>query len=390
MAATLTADYGKILAINATNLNPSTIYPGDTVNLNIDLKNRGAALELTDLTATIKPSGSFELIEGTDSLEGLGPSNIATLVFKFKVKEKVLPGTYQIPLQVEFNRGGLGVQSDDYNILIEVKGYHSIDIKDLSLSAKAPHIGDNLTVNAKIENNGSLEARNVIVSLSRTDQDSFGDIVPLTETSVHLNNIAKGESKDVEFYLYLSKQLDPATYNFEVSVELLDEDSTETEKVSFEAKGRPDLILGGVDLSIDNRPRDKRLLQGDNFSWSIQLENIGTETAKAVEVHLELDEGIIGVKENFVGNIDEEDSGAAIFDLSVGFMTETGEHPAKAVIKYIDEMDMEKSVSKDVMLYIHPRPPESPIGYLFLLAILGVIAWFVLKQVNRFLSLRKR
>ena len=389
-AASVSSDYGKIMQLNAVNTTPSTIYPGDTVNLNIDLKNRGVSLDLKNVEAVINPNDSFELIKGTDTLEGIGTSNISTVVFKFKVKETVTPGTYQIPLTVTFDRGDLRRQTEDYNILIDVSGERSVDIKNIQLSSKTPHLGDNLRLTAVIENNGSLEARNVVVSLARTDQDTLGDIVPLSETTVHLKNISVGQTKNVEFNLYLSKDLAPDTYNFEVSVEMLDEDDEETESVSFEAKGRPDLILGGVDLSIDLRPKDKRLLQGDNFSLSIQLENIGTETAKAVEVHLESGEGIIGMKENYVGNIDEDDSGAAIFDLSVDYLAELGDQPAQVRIKYIDEMDRPQEIVKEVKLYVNPRPPESPIGYLFILAILGVIAWFLLKQVNRFISLRKR
>jgi hypothetical protein len=389
-AASISADYGKIMQLNAVNTIPSTIYPGDTVNLNIDLKNRGASFDLKNVEAVIAPSDSFEVIKGTDSLEGIGTSNISTVVFKFKVKESVTPGTYQIPLMVSFNRGDLSAQTEDYNILIDVSGERSVDIKNIQLSDMTPHLGENLRVTASIENNGSLEARNVVVSLARTDQDSLGDIVPLSETTVHLDNISMGATKNVEFNLYLSTDLTPDTYNFEVSVAMLDEADMETESISFEAKGKPDLILGGVDLSIDNRPKDKRLMQGDTFSLSIQLENIGTETAKAVEVHLEVDDGITGMKENYVGNIDEDDSGAAIFDLSIGYMAGLGDHPANVVIKYIDEMDQPSEISKEVKIFINQRPPESPIGYLFLLVILAIVAWFGLKQVNRFLSLRKR
>jgi hypothetical protein len=76
--------------------------------------------------------------------------------------------------------------------------------------------------------------------------------------------------------------------------------------------------------------------------------------------------------------------------LSVGYAAELGDQPTQVKIKYIDEMDRPQEMTKDVKLYVNPRPPESPLGYLFILAILGVVAWFLLKQVNRFISLRKR
>ena len=385
------ANYGKLISMETTSFNPSTVYPGDIVTLNIDLKNRGASVEVLNLSAKLSPPEFLESIISEQQVIGIGPSDIQTIVFKFKVKENCLPGTYNLPVTLEYDKKGFVERVvEDYNVLLEVKGFRSINIKNIRLDKISPHIGDNLIISASIENNGSLEARNVIVSLTRIGQTSFGDVIPLTETSVHLNNIGVGESKPVSFKLFLSKQLEPDTFNFKIDVNMLDIDSTESEKISFEVKGRPELILSGVDFSIEGRPRDKKLMQNDSFSLSIQLENIGKETAKAVEVKLEVNEGITGMKESYVGNIDADDSGAAIFDLSIQPTAIVGDHKATITVSYIDELNQRKEVSKEVLLYVHAMPPPSPISYLVLIIIILVIAWFVLKQVNRFMSIRKR
>jgi hypothetical protein len=381
-------DIGKPVAVDDMTFNPSLIYPGDEVTMNVNLRNRGSSVSIENVEARLDLTGAFEPITDTVFSEGILPSSIQTFVFRFKINEMTLPGTYQIPLELTYSKGTLR-ETEHYNLLIEVQGYHSIDIKNINLSSVSPHIGDTVTLSAIIENKGSLEARDVSVQLTSTTGE-FGAIVPLTETTVYLDNIMPHSVQNVSFDLLLSEQVEPGVYNFLLAANALDLETAETENVSIEVKGRPNLILTGIDFSIETRTKDKKILQGDSFSLSVQLDNIGTEDAKAVEIILEVDEGITGLKESYVGNIEADDSGAAIFDLSVTPTAHTGDHAAVISINYIDELGRRQSLKKNVSFYVHPAPPADPIGYLVMLAIILVIVYFIVRQFLRHKRLRKK
>ena len=130
-------------------------------------------------------------------------------------------------------------------------------------------------------------------------------------------------------------------------------------------------------------------MQGEAFSLSVKLDNIGEEKAKAVEVLLESTNEIVGVKKAYVGNIDEDDSGAAIFDLIANDNAAAGEHPIKMTIKYKDETDQEKTFEGSYSIYINKKPEPSIILPLILIIIILAIAYFLVKMVFRQLALRK-
>jgi len=178
----------------------------------------------------------------------------------------------------------------------------------------------------------------------------------------------------------------PQTYVFNLKAGC--DDCSDSEKsVSLDLIGEPDLILSGIDFSVDSG--GKQILQGTTFSLSVQLDNIGEEQAKAVKITIDVDGGITGPKEAYIGSIDEDDSGAAIFDLAAAFDAEIGEHDTKILITYLDEFGQEQTISQDYSIHVNQRPPESPIGLLIVLVIILVVIYFILKLVFRQISLRK-
>lgn len=390
----VSSDYGNLFEVDSTVINPSPLYPGDEVTLNIIMKNRGSNTVAENVSAVLGLSNNFVSVINSDSVDFVGPLDTQTFVFKFKLKD-IEPGTYKLPLNLSYERftGGtsLGSESKEYQVLLNVSGYRSLDITNTRVvaSGEAPHVGENILVLADVKNNGSLESRNVVVRLVPETGASFGDIVPLSETSLKVSNIAPGEQIDVEFSLYLSDALLPGVYNYKLTASDLDSNSVDSENVSIEVKGSPQLILSGVDFSIEGRD-DKKLFQGDSFSLSIQVDNIGEEKAQAVEVILSMDEALTGINESFIGTIDPDDSGSAIFDLTILPSIAVGDSPVKISINYLDEFKNKQTFNKEINLFVHARPVSFPFFEVILLIILLVAAYFVLKQGRRLIDLYEK
>jgi hypothetical protein len=279
---------------------------------------------------------------------------------------------------------GIDVNDAD-SINLTVSSNSRVDIKSVFFNPLNPYIGEKIVISALIENTGSSELRNVKVSLD----GNFSGFVLLSDTRIHLGNIPVGDSRSVDFALKPTEDLSPGTYSFDLNASFIGSTENEKEKVSFEVKGRPQLIVSGIDFSVEGRTKDKKVMQGDSFSLSIQLDNIGQYKAKAVSLRLLGDKDIVGVKEAFVGNIDEDDSGAAVFDLSVLPSAKTGEHRFDLEIEFINELGEKEKTSKTINLFIHQKPPESPIGVLVLIIIILVLLYFFVKMVFRQLAIRK-
>ncbi len=375
----------NLIVVDSTSLNPSIIYPGDMVSIKIDLKNRGIGTTANNLTVISFFPKEFESIKSND-LIGFFPTNSTrTAVLSFKVGKKTIPSTYSIPLKIVYKR-----EDDDknfvidQNIAVDVKGFYSLDLTNINVDNVSSYIGDAVKINGIVKNIGSFEARNVQVVLEPDGFTTFGNIIPLTENSLRLGNISIDDSRQINFSLFLGKETSLGVYNYKLTVSQLDSNNRDVEKISFEVKDKPEIVLSGVDFSVQGNSKEKKLLQGSNFSLSIQLDNIGKTKAKAVELKLDLPEGFSGSKNAFLGNIDPNDSSSALFDLSILPSVKQGSYNAKILISFFNELDEKVFLEKSIELFVYEKPPENPIFLLLVLAVVLLLVYLILRLLLRY------
>lgn len=380
-------EYSYLLKVESTSQNPSKVYGGDTFTVKADLKNKATSYNAEDVNATIELPESFEGIKTTAHVDTITPGQGISLVFEIKTKEDAPAADYTLPLYVTYKREGTEL-TEKYSITVTISKLTKLDIQGIKLSESSPHIGDTLTITANVKNTGNSEARNVSVGLKKADASDFGNFIVLSDIKNQVGNISAGKSKEVSFIIMPGKKITPGTVTFQLDANCTDCTDADIEKISFEVLGRPNLIISGIDFSVEGK-QDKKILQGDAFSLSIQLDNIGEEKAKAVGVLLETDSEIVGVKKSYVGNIDDDDSGAAIFDLIAGENAKEGEHNIKMAIKYKDELGQEKSLTENYSVYLNKKPEPSIVIPMVLAIVILAILYFIIKMVFRQLALRK-
>ncbi|MBU0662867.1 MAG: hypothetical protein ABH854_03735 [Candidatus Diapherotrites archaeon] len=381
--------YNTLLKANTFSQNPATVYAGDTVNFNVQIESTSGNVPAKEVIATLSLNENyFESIHVEEGLGTIHPGSLKNAVFRFKVRENAYPGTYKFSVNLKYKNGNDAVEHS-YDADLLVTECYSLDVGDVKLDTYAPHLNEMFRIMAKVTNNCSGEARNVSVNLRPQTNSTLDPFISLSDTIVDLGDIGPYESKPVSYSLKASDKGAPKTYVFEIDANCLDCSSSAKQSFSFDLFGRPDLIISGIDFSIENRGDDKRIMQADTLTLSVQLDNIGKETAKATRVALSPDAGIEGILESYVGNIDDDDSGSGLFTLVVSPTAELGERNVPILITYRDELNEEQKIQTSIDLYIHPRPAESPIGLLILIVIILVLLYFIIKMVFRQLAMRK-
>ncbi|MEM4663307.1 MAG: NEW3 domain-containing protein [Candidatus Diapherotrites archaeon] len=375
-----------LLNIDSTLQKPTVIYPGNTVNLAVNLVNVGLYTDANDVKLKLLLPEGFPQSFVETTIPRIKPKEKKTVVFVFPTSKTISSGTYTLTLQMNYKNGTIDVLDSKY-LNITVSDIYDISISNIKVSDYFPHIGDKIIITADIQNNGSLEARNVYCEISMLSTNPFVGFITQSDVRQELGNIAVGESKRVTFEIMASEVTNPGTYAFKLTTGCMD-CNTKMQMFSIHLYGRPQLIISGIDYSINGR-NDKKIMQGDTISLAIQLENLGKESAKRVVVSIENDSSLIGSKSSYIGEIKSEDSGSAIFDLSVDSNAAIGYHDINITIKYLDELQKEQMIKTSYSIYVSKAPEPSPyLHYVFIIVILAMV-YIIIRLIIRQLALRK-
>lgn len=387
LAYSARVDAYYLVDVESTNQIPENAYPGDQISLAVTIINEGRYTTAYDLNFELNLPEGFTPRKIVKTLDKLEPSEKETIVFQFESSKNASPGTYILSLRMSYVNNDSQVSETKY-ISVKLADIYKLSLTDLSISNYFPHLGDTIIIKAHVKNTGSLEARNVSVALSLVGSENFSGFILLSENVKELGNMKVGDSKEVIFKLKASEKLEPGVYTFMLNASCLDCSESKRQKFSIHVYGRPELIISGVDYAVEGR-KDKTVRQGDRVTFSVQLDNLGKESAKQVVVSLDTDESFLGSKTSYVGEIEREDSGSAIFDLAVSEKAKIGYHDIKINITYLDELHKKRLISQDYKIYIFKAPEPNPyLNYVFIIVIL-ILIYLILKLIIRQLAIRK-
>ncbi len=370
---------------------PSQVFSGDTLSLNVPLKNNSLTCAAEKVSGSIALNDKyFEAVSLDDAVSQLNAGDTKSVSFTFKVKGTAPPGTYKVPLKLTY-ANGLSVSEETFELSLDVLACYSLDVENIVYAPESVYAGESVKLSAGVRNSCSGAARDVSVQLKPVTNSSFDPFIVLSSNVLQVGTILPNSSVPVSFELKPIKDAGPQIYVFKIDANCYGCDRVFSDTVSFEVLAKPELIFSGVDFSNGTRADAKDFLPGDSFSFSVQLDNIGKKAAKAVKVSLVLDGQIVGSKENFVGNIDPSDSGSSVFDLTVLQSASVGEHKAVIVVGYLDETGQGRELSQDYSFYVSAAPSNlfGWIVLLVLLIVVLVVLFFLVKMVFRQLALQK-
>ena len=340
---------------------PTSVQAGDKeVIMQLDLYHAGR-ITYENITVELDFSQQFEAVKSTYSLERLLPGQTATVSFRFNVKPGVDPGTYTIPLTIKYTEtSGPYVTMTNKEIYISISSTPSLKLQDI-LFSPSPHIGQDFNIIFVINNTGALPASNVVANISVASTAHI-TWIPDYQT---IDYIAPNSISNISFKGVVSSESGPGAYQGAVS--LAYSNKTLSNSFILEIHGKPDVKLAGSQT-------DKTPYVGEKITLSVQLEDIGKEKARSVQAKLK-DSTLMGTLTSYVGTIEPDDTGSAIFDIT---LAKAGSYTIPLEFTYTDDEGNTYVQSEDIMLFVYTRPFD--FSGVVLLAIVAAVLWYWMKR----------
>lgn len=344
---------------------PVLLEPG-TENAIITVNIESSA-RIYDLVVSVELDAlPFEGVVTSKEIGDLSSFTTLPVAFTLDVAEDASPNTqYPVPMRIYFR----DINDDEANytkiFYITVLGKELIDLGEVTVPAEI-YPGDVVNISTKIVNKGTYLSGDLFVSLVYSGTGTFA-FTPLTEMEQYMGKVQKDSEKAVSFRLKMDDTVTKGTYPFTLTAQTAN--STAQETVYLIVRGKPDIRIATVAAS------EEKLYPNTDFSLSIQLDNIGSGTADSLKVAL-LNNPFLGLDQNLVGSIEEDDSGTAIFDFRIPADTESGAYVIPLRVTYLDRYKNSFSFEDTVEVYVYPAPPASPTGYISGVFLLGILAFF--------------
>jgi len=374
------------LNVSSSSYTPSTIYAGNEVSIAVSIYNKSTA-GASDVLLTLEPGHYFDEVDVIKTIDRIDAKDTKTVAFKVQALDNVPAGAYNFSLKLEYGEGD-GKVTEYQAIVVTVSEIYRVAVENLGVSDYYPHIGDTVKIKANVKNTGSIQARNVTGELSLIGADDFGKFIVISDTVKEAQGILPGANLELEFEVKPSEKIEPGVYSFKITGNCLDCDSSASEKFALHVYGRPELFISSIDYSIKGRDT-KDLMQGDNFSFSIQLDNEGKESVKKLIIEIMPGDSLAGSVKSYVGSIDADDSSAGLFDLMVKPDAAVGDHSIGIKISYEDEMGKLQSIEDSFTVSTKAMPEASPLIPYVLVIVVLVLLYFIIKMIFRQLQIRK-
>jgi len=343
---------------------PASLRAGDKdVILQFDLYHTGK-ITYTDINVTLKLPEQFESIKTTYSVDRILPSQTATISFRFNVKSTIDPGTYTAPLAIAYtDTSGPFQTASNRNIYLSVSSTPVLKFIDIEFTP-SPHIGKDFEMLFTLNNTGALPASNIVATISTS---ATAEITWIPDSQV-VDYIAPNSPGTIAFKGRVSSETAPDAYPGTITLSY--SGKTLTNAFILEVHGTPDLNLAGSQT-------DKTPYVGEKFTLSVQLEDVGKEKARSVQVKLD-DQTIAGTLTSYIGTIEPDDTGSAIFDIT---LSKSGSYVVPLEYIYTDDEGNTYTQTENITLFIYTRPFD--FTGIFLLVIIAGVFWYWMKGRKR-------
>ena len=319
---------------------------GSSTYIPIDITNSSNQLAM-DITATAEIDGDSPIsIEssGAESISRLRPGRTRGVDFKISISEYAENKTYPIKINFQFyNEYGIYFTgSETVNVKVEDQNTKPlISVENITTNPEISEPDKPTTVDFRLKNNGTLEAKDVKISLGGMGNDTF--TVTSGTNSKYIKSISGNSYARVSFDIMPSKKLDGGTHGLDINLNYKDgnnqtyEDSSKFFVRVASNKGN------GSNLIIENLIYPEGSTnQNKDVNIGFDLKNIGKIDAKNIKVTVESsDENAIVPKTVSIKKIASLAPNTSE-KLNFVFLTtkdsETRNYPINITVEYEDEL----------------------------------------------------
>ncbi len=259
------------LEVVLTKQNPYPVEPDQVVDIEVSLQNTGYGTS-ENIILEIIPESPFTLLPGQEAEKTFSriPANDqVTASYKLHVDKNAISDNYE--LEFKYYQIGVGVQVTS-KVMIQIQGKPKLILEKIETYPEEMEPGDSAAITTSIKNVGTGSASFTEVALvSNTTY-----ILPILSGGLYyVGEIKPGETREANFDMSIDNSAESKTYSGILTLTYKD-DSGQSQTTSF-----------SIGIPIRGEPIIEVLsAKIDNSAFKIDLENIGTATAKALKIAL--------------------------------------------------------------------------------------------------------
>jgi len=312
--AASTAGYGYQIDVSKTSFQPSTIYAGDMVTIQIELKNRGINSAVTDLKAQLDFGDQFKVIKGSDSIDSINPSATKTIELQFQVKAGTPSGYYSAPLSINYMLGNDLLEQDHLIFVPVSKVEKNLDI---TISPRVVSPSKPTEIVFTLKNVGNTPVSNISFSWA----EASNLVLPLgSDNKRYVNVLPANDDANISYTVAADPNITPGIYPLDITMTFNDVNGVRTQT------SQVGLIIGGTtDFEVSAEISSTNQL-------SISIANIGSNNASAVVVKVPAQKGITvsGGNTSILGSLNKGDYTIASFVLQAATVRQASQFGAQS------------------------------------------------------------
>lgn len=256
----------------------NVVEPGETVTLQVAVQNRGSytgkaraapghlsGLDTVDTPGTTigtvaefsEGSAPVDIRTGAQKVGAVGQREPAFVSLTFEVDDDAGPGTYEIPVEFEYEYIRIAISDDrggekrDFQVIrkedteeesIEIRVEETVDLEVLDVRGEGLRAGDDGRLTATVMNDGHETANNARLNFVSSEQFTARD------ASKHVGDLAPDGSATADFRVSVAESYAGGESPVKMSLEYEDENDV-TKETSPETGSVG--VAGDVEFSVD-------------------------------------------------------------------------------------------------------------------------------------------
>jgi len=355
-ASVALAAEGSTLNVVLTSQSPYPVEPGQVVDIEVTLENTGLG-DASNVILEIVPASPFTLLPGQEQMKSFTKVSAMSSVktsYKLYVNSSAISDTYDLNFKIYKNNDLNSFINGE--VQITVQGEPKLVVNEIVTEPSEIEPGEMLTIKTRIKNVGAGSAHYI----EFTFVPNTTLITPvLSGGAFYIDSIGPGEIAEAVFMVDIDNSAEYQTYTAMLYAAYKDDSGTEGTNaftVGIPVRGKPVLDILSTKL--------------EDSEFTVNLQNIGTSTAKAIKVVLVQNNQIKDV--NIVSELKPTKYKTLRF---TGFSYGT----ATINITYLDEMNVEHSTQVPVSItkQVVEQKSELPATSIVLLAVVVVETYYI-------------
>jgi hypothetical protein len=383
--------------------------PGDDVSLVMKIQNTGtynvklvqsSLLTTGDNPTTAKllrvtlQNGSAPVTVKTDTqmVGDLSGGSTASATFTVAIDRGAAAGTFELPVLMQYTyledaeqlppdtvRYYYTDREETIPLMIRIKP--DVELGVLSSTPEHLNVGTEGYLNLRVRNNGTEEARNAIMKLSRNDASP---LVP-TDSSVFIGNFPPGAEAAVRFKVSVSENAEAQSYPVDLSLEYLDnEGATATSEIV--TVGVP--VGGKIDFEVVSPA--PQVYPGQKVVIPVEIKNTGAVTAYNAQARLSAVDPFTSNDDTaYLGDLAPGATAIAKFEITVDSGATPKSYGLDSEVRYRDALD-NTQISDTMKVDIDVVPRGGVAAALTNPIILAILIAIVIGAGYYFLKIRRK